>query len=61
MFYVATSLVISNENSCCDLLFSCFMELVLRPQFDVVTSIRCCDLTLSAFTAFLCHDLDLMS
>ena len=31
-----------------------------RPQFDVATSIRCHDLTLSTFTAFLCRDRDSM-
>ena len=35
--------------------FSCF------PKFGVATSIRCRDLLLSAFTAFLCRDFDSMS
>ena len=43
------------------------MKTLLRPHFSyfpgigVATSIRCCNLTLSAFTAFLCRDLDSMS
>ena len=43
------------------------MKTVLRPHFScylgigVATSIRCRDLTLSAFAAFLCRDLNSMS
>ena len=33
----------------------------LYPGIGVATSIRCRDLTLSTFTAFLCRDIDLMS
>ena len=48
MFSIVTMLVVSSENSSCDLIF-----LVAR---------NCCrDLTLSAFTALFFHDLNSMS
>ena len=46
-FFVVTMLVISSENSGCDLLF-------------LVSKNWCRDLTLFAFTTCLCRDLDLM-
>ena len=49
-----TMLLFSSENSSCDLIS-------MFPRIGVATSIRCRDLTLFAFTVFICRDLNSIS